>query len=1153
MDLDKVKLLLMEALERETPRERADFVKEVAADDSTLKAELESLLWAHETADDFLEAPAPELIARVEDGLVSEAAGTVIGQYKLLERIGEGGMAVVYMADQTHPLRRRVALKIVKLGMDTKEVIARFEAERQALAMMDHPNIAKVLDAGATDTGRPYFVMELVRGVSVTEYCDRNKLGVKDRLALFLLVCNAVHHAHQKGIIHRDLKPSNIMVTLHDGQPVPKVIDFGIAKAVDQKLTEKTVFTRYAQMIGTPEYMSPEQAEMSGLDVDTRTDIYSLGIVLYELLTGIQPFTPKTLRSASFEEILRIIREEEPLRPSTHISTLGAAAEDIAARRDTNVASLSKQLQRELEWIPLKAMRKDRTRRYASASELAKDIQNYLNDQPLLAGPESASYRLKKTLHKYRVQAIVVSVVAAVLVISLTVGIWLNVDRIRAREVLEDLTHQAQVQERLSAIRGLYAAGRCQDAINEIENKFDEQDLNSEVQLLRAQLLVELGQFEKAEAEFLRLSEAKNETASSAHYSLARLYVTADPSKADRHEKLAESILPRSKEAYYLRAMTAASADEAIDWLSKTLELDPKYYPALTSRAYAYYSLKAFQKMAEDAAVLVSQRPADWQSLALRAIARRETGQLSEAVQDHDRAIQLCPMTERPKLIDQRRETHARNGDYRLALADARRYTVLNPDDPMGQFHVFTALVALGEYDKAQAVYRGLDKWEFRRLGHFQGWIEAHVLDLLSQGKAVTLPPKVASRSPFYLMQQSAELCALLKKTARPLPVSDGFWLDGEWSPDGKNIVYTRYRAFSWLPSSIEEVKPDYRSSIEIMEIESGQTPSGISSYGSRPLWSPDGKFVAFNHRQPDEQRVDVCLVSAAGGRVRRLSRGVALKWSRDSKHIYFVGHSDRFLYSIAIDIPEAQPLLVLEREFDRYASHRIISPNEDLIISQSRSDIRILTLPEGQEVARWRFPWPLETWSTQLQWHPNGKTVILNSKYFDNQMGMVLFDVERAEATHVFNLTRPWCRTLLSPDGSRLIIRPFDAAPWIMDIDPKKPLKDVLGPALTTDEFLEMLRKKWNERIAESPSEEEYYVSRAVVAMAAKDYAQVRKDLSKSVELIKDANSPAGQALDYWTRAFGQSDTRQSEIWQLVNAQKANKSEGQETILEQE
>ena len=356
--------------------------------------------------------------------------GTVIGRYKLLEEIGEGGMAVVYMAEQKEPIRRKVALKIIKLGMDTKQVIARFEAERQVLAMMDHPNVEKVLDAGATDSGRPYFVMELVKGVSITEYCDEDKLNTRQRLDLFIQVCNAVEHAHQKGIIHRDLKPTNIMVTLHDGTPVPKVIDFGISKATNQRLTEKTLFTRYSQMIGTPEYMSPEQAQMSGLDVDTRTDVYSLGVLLYELLSGALPFDPEELRSVGFAEMQRTIVEAEPPRPSTKLSGLGEGAEEIAKKRGTRAAFLVKRLRNELESIPLKAMRKDRARRYRSAAELADDVQNYINGAPLIAGPESTMYRFRKFVRRNRALvtglAAVLAVVTAGAVVSTIFAVRAN-------------------------------------------------------------------------------------------------------------------------------------------------------------------------------------------------------------------------------------------------------------------------------------------------------------------------------------------------------------------------------------------------------------------------------------------------------------------------------------------------------------------------------------------------------------------------------------------------------------------------------------------------------------------------------------------------------------------------------------------------------
>jgi serine/threonine protein kinase/tetratricopeptide (TPR) repeat protein len=409
------------------PQERKAYIEAACGDDDKLLARVEALLKAREVEDSFLEEPVLGADVTWDETPLSEGPGTVVGRYKLLEKIGEGGMAVVYMAEQQEPIRRKVALKIIKLGMDTRQVIARFEAERQALALMDHPNIAKVLDAGATEAGRPYFVMELVKGISITEYCDKNKLSTQERLSLFVDVCHAVEHAHQKGIIHRDLKPSNVLVTLHDGTPVPKVIDFGISKATNQRLTEKTLFTRYSQMIGTPEYMSPEQAEMSGLDVDTRTDVYSLGVLLYELLTGALPFDPERLRLAGFAEIQRTIAEEEPPRPSTRLSGLGEEAESVADKRGTQAALLVKRLRNELEWIPLKAMRKNRTRRYRSAAELADDVRNYLDGSALIAGPESAVYKMRKFVRRNRALvaglAAILAVVALAIVVSMAFAV----------------------------------------------------------------------------------------------------------------------------------------------------------------------------------------------------------------------------------------------------------------------------------------------------------------------------------------------------------------------------------------------------------------------------------------------------------------------------------------------------------------------------------------------------------------------------------------------------------------------------------------------------------------------------------------------------------------------------------------------------------
>lgn len=473
--------LFLEALERPTPEERAAFLDQTCAHDPILRAAVEALLQNHKE-DGFLESPAivvPEVAVALKNHcnpgtrvVMGEQPGDRVGSYRLLQQIGEGGVGVVFMAEQEAPVRRRAALKVLKPGMDTKSVIARFEVERQALAMMDHPNIAKVLDAGSTAAGRPYFVMELVRGIRITDYCDQNRLPTRERLALFIQVCQAIQHAHQKGIIHRDIKPSNILVTLHDGVPVPKVIDFGIAKAMDQRLTDKTFFTEFQSFMGTPAYMSPEQAETSGLDIDTRTDIYSLGVLLYEMLSGKTPFDAQELVSSGLEGMRRTIRERDPSPPSTRFRTLPEAEQTTTAQRQqAEPARLTSLLRGDLDWIVLKALEKDRTRRYATPSDLAQDIRRYLDNEPVLARPASAAYRFQKLVRRNRLVFVGAGAVAVALLIGLALATWqfieksaayrrtLNAEREQSRLRLEAeaARRSAEVQARTARLQA-YAA-----------------------------------------------------------------------------------------------------------------------------------------------------------------------------------------------------------------------------------------------------------------------------------------------------------------------------------------------------------------------------------------------------------------------------------------------------------------------------------------------------------------------------------------------------------------------------------------------------------------------------------------------------------------------------------------------------------------------
>jgi len=486
------------ALAVEDGDEREAFLKEACSSDDALYRRLTRLLAAHTRSEGFFPDSATQMLgvdaAEVRELITcqsaspSEMLGQTVGRYKLLKQLGEGGCGIVYLAQQQEPVQRLVALKILRLGMDTTSVIARFNAERQALALMDHPNIAKVLDAGATETGRPYFVMELVQGVRITSYCDDNQLGPRQRIELFVKVCHAVQHAHQKGVIHRDIKPSNILVTQHDGVPVPKVIDFGIAKAISGSLTDNPAFTIQGQFVGTPAYMSPEQAEMSGLDVDTRSDIYSLGVLLYELLTGRPPFDQQDLVRSGLDKMRQTLRETEPPRPSMLLTSMNSKDLTMTARlRHEEAPRLISSLRGDLDWIVMKALEKDRQRRYETANALALDVRRYLNDEPVLARPPSRWYRLKKQIRRNKV----VYASGAAVVLSLMVGLGVSTRLfIKERQArLEQVRlHQQAEEARMDAERA----------------RFNETQLRLEAEarekVTQAAVLIGRGKTEKADA-----------------------------------------------------------------------------------------------------------------------------------------------------------------------------------------------------------------------------------------------------------------------------------------------------------------------------------------------------------------------------------------------------------------------------------------------------------------------------------------------------------------------------------------------------------------------------------------------------------------------------------------------------------------------------
>ncbi len=1106
------------AIKLQAPVERAAYVRQACGSDAALFARVETLLQAYDSAGDFLEIPpfAPEG-ASVPYPL--EGPGTIIGRYKLLEKIGEGGMAVVYMAEQTEPLRRKVALKIIKLGMDTRQVIARFEAERQALAMMDHPCIAKVLDAGSTETGRPYFVMELVQGVSITEYCDRNSLSTKDRLALFVQVCHAVQHAHQKGIIHRDIKPSNVMVTHHDGKPVPKVIDFGIAKAINQKLTEKTLFTRYAHLIGTPAYMSPEQAELSDLDFDTRSDIYSLGVLLYELLTGTTPFSEEELRQAGYLGMQRVIREQEPVKPSTRIRMATRERQSVGAGPRAcpmpggHGGPPLREIQGDLDWIVMKSLEKDRTHRYETASALALDVQRHLASEPVLARAPGTVYRTRKFFRRHRSQVLTISVMVVIVLAAAVLLLQWNRDRRRLAETqgLQDAAILSQARER-------HARGDRAGALTLAQAILLSRHVGPDAQLLYASILVEGRQVDEATAMLEGLIDQRPAIAGAAHALLARLLWESQSPNAEKareieeHRQKAKALLPKTAdaEAYFLQAMGAITVKEQLALLDKALQLDLGHYESRRLRAFTYYASRKYEKMKDDALAMTILRQQDPLGYSLQAIACRELGRYGEAMADFDRAIGLTreDNAARLDLSAQRCEVFLRTGDYQRVVDEAQAGLKLWPGHAVFQSYMFCALTTLGEYDEARTVYHEIVNAGPEAINRFNDGCARFVFDSLHARH----PWHPADREPqgpaFLSMMEAQEIYRSASVKARRLVSASGF--SAHWSPDGKKLAFS----IGFIGYSGVAIYDPATRETELLIVP-----------GKDPRWSPDGKHIAFvrdcrhlrvpefvaaedrNRHRPtiDEE---VWVMNADGTEPKRLAQGSWPSWSPDSGHVYYFSRErGRVLCSLSLDDPGAEP----KRIWTGRNATPAVSPDDRKVAYLENGVLKVLDRDSQSMLAQWRVT--PSAWGGMV-WSPDSNEICMGAcDSLDTRTGLWIYRLDGSESGKTLDGAigmGSWApgRTnmvfcLGVGDGGEV---------WIADLNPDTPTLETLGPARSLEEHFRETVATWTRRIEANPRDPNAFWRRAGYNSLLHERIQADADM-RQWSAIMSARLPSGSS----------------------------------------
>jgi serine/threonine protein kinase/regulation of enolase protein 1 (concanavalin A-like superfamily) len=1006
---------------------------------------------------------AEDSSAAATAGEVFEQPGGWIGRYKLLSVLGEGGMGVVYLAEQEEPIKRRVALKVIKPGMDSERVIARFEAEKQALALLDHANIARIFDAGKTELGRPYFVMEHVEGIPITDYCDQHKLTIEDRLSLFMQICQAVQHAHQKGIIHRDIKPSNILVSLQDDRAAPKIIDFGVAKALAQPLTERTLVTEQGRLFGTPEYMSPEQADMAREDIDTRSDVYSLGVLLYVLLTGVLPFDPETFRQGGIDHIRKVICEEDPKTPSMRLNhTSKGKSADLAQRRQTDMRTLQRKLHSDLDWITLKALEKDRDRRYVTVDALATDIGNYMNHRSVNAAPPGIRYRTGKFLRRHRQAMAITSLVLLLFSVLLWAG-WAHVQARRERSRSQILEHERVLANvgRLFENRSMQIQDGAQpigDMLAMLKPLLTDRDIGPQAELLSASVLVEDRRYDEAvpKLQDLCLLIDRPELAGTAHALLARIIWenqsldTETLKKIERHQKKAAQLLPRTAEAHYLRAMTTLLVHQKLDLLTEALRLDPRHYPSRRLRALTYQASRKYRQLNEDALLLIYSRPRDPLGYTLRANALKELGNDHEAAKYYDSAIKLTP-TKDPKYVElhgRRFESLIRMGRYERVIADAQECLRIEPNATIIHFYIFCALTALGQYEQASAQFRQALNCDTGARTKLRDWSMKYIFDVLEAGVRWHPPDSRPQGSAFRPMFLSEQIHRKLSAKARRL-ITD--CSSGCWSPDSTRIAFS--------------LGVHGNSGVAIYDLESKDTDL-LFVPGRNPMWSPDNRHIAFvkdctalrltklaigerNITWRFSQNDELWVMNADGSEPRRLAKDAGWPcWNADAKQLYYHSRTHNMLYRADIDDTQVQPTPL----FACSAYEPSVSPDETLVAYFQDGSLRITDLDSQSRIAEWTVPLPI--WCGN--WSPDAREFSIGgSIQVECRAGLWIYDLDKREARNV--LDGQITEALWSSDRRHML---FSLGPpyfeiWVADLDPEISTAESLGPASTVDEYL--------------------------------------------------------------------------------------------------